>query len=659
MALNIENVLKRIKDSSSESYYGRYNVLKERLLETEYTMTMAGFPGGNDHGPSHIKRVLINLDKLLGKSPLRHLSPYELFLAMMAVLYHDVGILRGRKEHAATSARLLSAEKENYIFDETDKFFISAIVLSHSSTVDISLRPEDQPAKGYDVRPRLLCALVRLADELDEDVRRADPLLREKLDLPKESKFYWRFNERIRGIKIDRSSSEIVFNVAFAKDDIAYVEEGMSSSFIELCFKKIVKVNRERVYCNQYLPSPLAMQRIKIMLQPVEGISRFTELVLTDLDDFETIKPLIPPSLLTLQTRTQSRRQRKTRRIRRDDFEPAPEAAEAVVNAYKLFFHRTTKQLSIKALAEKSKVAPWLINSLEKVADQIAPPNCFNIVNRAVLSRLEHALGVVGKLEYGQPDDLLAAYLMYYKVNHLSRHGLNRTGQLNFAPDTKAVVFDFGGTLTKPKTLLSTWERMWLSVGYTIEDAGKLHRLFTLKKISHQAWCDRTCEKLRAKQFSREHMRSIISDIEPVDDLKSTLLKLYERGIRLYVVSGSIREIIVSILGEAFTFLTEMKANDLLYDSNGIINEIRGHPFDFEGKAKFIARIVEELKCSPLEVLFVGNSLNDTWASQSGARTLCVNPTHVDFTNTHIWGDYIKEMRSLSEVLPFAERNPT
>ncbi len=66
-------------------------------------MTMSGFPGGNDHGPGHILRVLTYLDQLLGSEPLRHLDVYELFIAMMSILYHDVGILRGRANHPVTS----------------------------------------------------------------------------------------------------------------------------------------------------------------------------------------------------------------------------------------------------------------------------------------------------------------------------------------------------------------------------------------------------------------------------------------------------------------------------------------------------------------------------------------------------------------------------
>ena len=58
----------------------------------------------------------------------------------------------------------------------------------------------------------------------------------------------------------------------------------------------------------------------------------------------------------------------------------------------------------------------------------------------------------------------------------------------------------------------------------------------------------------------------------------------------------------------------------------------------------------------PIDVLFVGSSLNDSWACKAGARTLCVNPESVDYTNTLVWTDYLRDMSSLSEILPFAVR---
>jgi len=330
----------------------------------------------------------------------------------------------------------------------------------------------------------------------------------------------------------------------------------------------------------------------------------------------------------------------------------------AIINGYKLFFYRSGKGLSHKRLGKKCGIDARMINNLEQVKARTPAPACFKSVPRRALSKLEHALDCVGRLECGQDDDLLATYLMFYKVNR-EAHRSSKTGGLEFTPRTRAAVFDFGGTLTKGRSIYSTWERMWLSVGYSVADAGQLHRLYSLGKMTHQGWCDETSARLRERGFSRGHMQRLVADMEPIDDLESTLTLLHDQGIKLYVVSGSVREIVVHLLGHAFPLFAEVKANEVSYDNDGIISGITGHPYDFEGKADFLRRVFTELKCDPLEVLFVGNSLNDTWASRSGARTLCVNPGHVDYTNTFIWNDYIRDVRSLREVLPFILRpNP-
>ena len=197
---------------------------------------------------------------------------------------------------------------------------------------------------------------------------------------------------------------------------------------------------------------------------------------------------------------------------------------------------------------------------------------------------------------------------------------------------------------------------MWESVGYTSIDAGDFHRKFLSREISHQEWCDITAKKLRERMFSKAHLEEIISHIKPVSDIKETVWSLKKQGTSVHIVSGSIKDVITSVIGDVYPEFSSIKSNEAVFDENGIIESISGTKYDFRGKARFIKLIIEELDCSPLDVLFVGNSLNDSWAAEAGARTLCVNPADVDYSNTHVWSDYIKEMKSLQEILPFARR---
>lgn len=330
---------------------------------------------------------------------------------------------------------------------------------------------------------------------------------------------------------------------------------------------------------------------------------------------------------------------------------------DAILNGYKLFFYRTKKQKSVKWLSHETGINAQIINNLEQVRTRIAAgPACFKSASRSDLAKIEHALDCIGKLEFGQADDFLATYLMYYKVNKTPIRKSSDTLPLDFVPDTKAVVFDFGGTLTRSTSRMSTWEKMWDAVGYTTTEAGEYHRQYLSQSISHQEWCDITAEKLRERGFSRSHLAEITKTIKPIPGLAAAIQKLHDQGTALYIVSGSVREIISSVLGPTFSLFAEVKANEIHFDRVGLIKGIRGTKFDFEGKAEFLKRVIADLNCQPMEVLFVGNSLNDIWASQSGARTLCVNPADVDYPNTMIWTDFIKEMKDLREILTHADR---
>jgi hypothetical protein len=192
--LGIENALR----DSEPTFFDKYRVMKQRLLNVEYEHWAAGFPEGNNHGRGHVLRVLENLDHLVGLKPLQLLDPYELFLAMMAILYHDIGLLQTRKGHEEISKSLLEGDRSDaYIINSIDKEIIAAAVVSHSSSKDIAKEISrfsiEEIVGKHRARPGVIAALVRLADELDEDHRRADSILQHRLLLPPTSKFFWTF----------------------------------------------------------------------------------------------------------------------------------------------------------------------------------------------------------------------------------------------------------------------------------------------------------------------------------------------------------------------------------------------------------------------------------------------------------------------------------
>lgn len=217
----------------------------------------------------------------------------------------------------------------------------------------------------------------------------------------------------------------------------------------------------------------------------------------------------------------------------------------------------------------------------------------------------------------------------------------------------QAVIFDFDGTLTNAK-LRTTWESLWEMLGYDVQECRNLHRQYDKGDFTHQEWCDKTAEKFIEKELTRQQVLELAKKIKLIAGCKKTLRALKERNIKLYIVSGSIKDIIENVLGNTHSFFTEIKANEFIFDTQtSILNRIIGTKYDFEGKANYIQYIANRLGIATSDILFIGNSNNDMWAYQSGANTLCINPTLTNYHDETIWHNTIVECKNLSEILPF------
>jgi HAD superfamily phosphoserine phosphatase-like hydrolase len=335
------------------------------------------------------------------------------------------------------------------------------------------------------------------------------------------------------------------------------------------------------------------------------------------------------------------------------------DADHAVINGYKLFYYRHKLGVSHAMLGKTTNIEVRKLRRLETVKKSShADERCFHACRQNEIARIETALAIPRVLQYGSEDDFSSMFTLYYKIHRRTNTNRNYQNQLPFSVSTKAAVFDFGGTLTQPTHGPNTWERLWATVGYKNRETGKLHRDYMDGRIRHQEWCDKTAIKLREAGFTRAHLEQVATAIRPMPGLDDTIKELRAKGIGLFIVSGNVREIIRIVLGEQFVFFDEIKANDMIFDGDGLIKEIRGHDFDFEGKADFLRRVFKERRCDPLDVLFVGNSLNDNWAIRSGARTLCVNPSETDPYDRRVWNYSLRPMENLIEILPFVEGNP-
>lgn len=341
-----------------------------------------------------------------------------------------------------------------------------------------------------------------------------------------------------------------------------------------------------------------------------------------------------------------------------DERKDKASTAKVAVNGFKLFFYRNQAELNQKQLAERAGLSSRVIERLEDVpiaSDMMLGENLFQKADKEDVYKLEQALEFPGNLTVGQEDDFLSLYIHYYVTYKRGRPRMRRTaGDQLLMFQTRVLVLDFEGTLTlRQGEDLTTWERLWVSLGYSVNDSSELARQFFNGHISHAEWCQLTCERFAAKGVRKEHIADVAASLKLVPGSRKTLVQIRNSGISLFLISGSIRDIVRRVLGDLYELFDEVHANDLVFDGSGVLRKIRGTAYDFEGKADFIKSVISRQNVSPLEVLFVGNSLNDVWASNAGARTLCVNPHFTNPNDVRHWTYCIRSMKDFSEILPY------
>lgn len=331
-------------------------------------------------------------------------------------------------------------------------------------------------------------------------------------------------------------------------------------------------------------------------------------------------------------------------------FEVSKHTYSTQINSLKLHYFRDYKHLSTSQIALKTGISEIRIKELEAFNTTIKydysefPKSSPQEIKKleSVVCEGRHILTVEKS-----PKDYMGYLLSHYYKTRLRQTYNN----------IKVIVFDFDGTLTNSqRNSHNTWQRIWLKLGYSIKDCNNLHEKFSRHEFDHQTWCNITCERFQTKNMTKKILTEVANEIILMEGTIPTLKKLKDNDIHLYIASGSIRDVIINVIGENNVYLfEEIKANNMEFDKNGYLKRIIGTKYDFIGKSEFIERISNSLNINPYNILFIGNSNNDQLAYKSGAVTLCVNPIETDPENKKVWHNTIRNMENLNEILEYID----
>jgi phosphoserine phosphatase len=298
----------------------------------------------------------------------------------------------------------------------------------------------------------------------------------------------------------------------------------------------------------------------------------------------------------------------------------------------------------MKLKLDRNGIYKWLTNTTNNILASVIASVIFSFLLGSFLDNI--TIGKNTTILYSLIFALLVVIIFLIIKNYSNK---------KFIP-IKAIVFGFDGAMSRieKNEVNSPWELIWLTLGYKVSDCHKYHKMFSKGEISHENWCNITCEKFQERGITENHLNEVSEDIVLLDGVKDVLDLLKRKGIKLYLATGSIKQIIERVWGKNIDYYFERVESNIFRFKNGELKEIKGTHYDFEGKIELIKEIRKRLKLTTSkEILFVGSYNNDEFAHKSGARTLCVNAKLTNPHDKNIWHETytVKDYRELYDFI--------
>jgi hypothetical protein len=195
-----------------------------------------------------------------------------MYLLLTAIHFHDVGNIFGRKSHEKRCGDILELLGAQAGPDMPEKRVIIQIAAAHGGLADGDkdtigkLAPAYEYILGKRIRPQLLAAVLRFADELADDRTRADRFLLEMGKIPKESEVFHLYSQALESVVVEEDSIYLGYELR-RKDGLKrYPRQGSRVYLLDEIVERTLKMHRERIYCMRFLPIELKLGTIRVKI---------------------------------------------------------------------------------------------------------------------------------------------------------------------------------------------------------------------------------------------------------------------------------------------------------------------------------------------------------------------------------------------------------
>ena len=267
---------KRLEDTLGK-FSVQYETLREHATKVQRDVTpgAVAVDGGllTDHGPDHIQTVIDRASQL-SSTERCDLTNYEVFLLLAAIHLHDVGNIHGRKAHQLTANDVAdwlgSSISTDAIVRRTVIQIASAHTAGDSPDKDtISKLSPEQYILNHRVRPRLLAAILRFADELADDRSRASAYLHQTSQVPHSSQVFHAFAYALHSVNINHGTREIELHFDMQTDDAVrkFGKQDTEVYLLDEILSRSVKLHLERKYAMSFIHDWISIDAIRVFIE--------------------------------------------------------------------------------------------------------------------------------------------------------------------------------------------------------------------------------------------------------------------------------------------------------------------------------------------------------------------------------------------------------
>jgi hypothetical protein len=230
----------------------------------------------NNHGKDHVDKVIEKASEILRHFPPNEgLTAYEMFVLLCAIQIHDTGNTFGREKHEQVIGTIFDKECSKIIPNNFERKGIARIAMVHGG--DIFGNKDTikflSPAINYynfKVRERLLAALLKFADELADDISRADRYGIESGKIPEHSKIFHYYSQSLHTVAIvgNSQNNELCLELIYDFDSTIakqkFIRGNNEKYLIDEIYDRTIKMEKERRYCMRYLRPYFYLSSIKV-----------------------------------------------------------------------------------------------------------------------------------------------------------------------------------------------------------------------------------------------------------------------------------------------------------------------------------------------------------------------------------------------------------